>query len=133
MSRRAPNEPPHAIDLHVGERIRTRRMLLGMGQEKLAQSIGVTFQQVQKYEKGYNRVSASRLYEIANVLGVAVAFFFEGAPQANTTGDPMHETKNIKVVHLFNQLKPHTQEHVVALMKAIATGDRASPAAMPAE
>ena len=71
---------PNPIDRHVGARVRMRRMLAGISQEKLGESLGVTFQQVQKYEKGTNRISASRLQHIANILDVNVSFFFEGAP-----------------------------------------------------
>lgn len=70
---------PNPIDKHVGIRVRMRRMMLEMSQEKLADALGVTFQQVQKYEKGTNRIGASRLQQIANFLGVPAAFFFEGA------------------------------------------------------
>lgn len=65
------------IDVHVGKRIRVRRTILGMSQETLADALGITFQQVQKYEKGINRVSASRLYEVAQVLGASISFFFD--------------------------------------------------------
>ena len=68
---------PDPIDVHVGSRIRARRVLLGLSQEKLADGLGITFQQVQKYERGTNRVSASRLYKIASLLDVTVSFFFE--------------------------------------------------------
>ncbi len=71
---------PNPIDAHVGSRVRMRRMLLGMSQEKLGDHLGLTFQQVQKYEKGVNRIGASRLYDMAKVLGVAVQFFYEDAP-----------------------------------------------------
>ena len=71
---------PNPIDKHVGARLRMRRMLVGMSQEKLGQSVGITFQQVQKYEKGTNRVSASRMHQIGQVLGVPVEYFYEGAP-----------------------------------------------------
>lgn len=71
---------PNPTDQHVGARVRMRRILLGLSQEKLGEALGVTFQQVQKYEKGVNRVSASRLQMIAETLGVTPAFFFEGAP-----------------------------------------------------
>ena len=67
---------PDPVDVHVGARIRTRRLLLGMNQETLANALGLTFQQVQKYEGGANRVSASRLAEVAEVLGVPIAYFF---------------------------------------------------------
>jgi transcriptional regulator with XRE-family HTH domain len=71
---------PNPIDKHVGSRVRMRRMMLGMSQEKLGNNLGLTFQQVQKYEKGTNRIGASRLQQISNILQVPVSFFFEGAP-----------------------------------------------------
>jgi len=71
---------PNPIDTHVGSRVRMRRLILGMSQEKLGDAIGLTFQQVQKYEKGTNRMGSSRLVQIANVLKVPVTFFFEGTP-----------------------------------------------------
>jgi transcriptional regulator with XRE-family HTH domain len=76
MAKKAPNP----IDKHVGSRVRMRRMMLGMSQEKLGDALGLTFQQVQKYEKGTNRIGASRLQQIAHILQVPVSFFFEGAP-----------------------------------------------------
>src|SRR5215467_3508159 len=71
---------PNPIDVHVGSRVRFRRMLLGMSQEKLGEKLGLTFQQIQKYEKGINRIGASRLFDLAHVLGVPVQFFYEEAP-----------------------------------------------------
>lgn len=71
---------PNPIDRHVGSRVRMRRMMLGISQEKLGDALGVTFQQIQKYEKGTNRVSASRLQHTARILDVPVSFFFDGAP-----------------------------------------------------
>jgi transcriptional regulator with XRE-family HTH domain len=71
---------PNPIDTHVGSRVRMRRLILSMSQEKLGDAIGLTFQQVQKYEKGTNRMGSSRLVQIANVLKVPVTFFFEGTP-----------------------------------------------------
>lgn len=76
MTRRDPNY----IDVHVGHRIRMRRQFVGMSQEKLGELLGITFQQVQKYEKGSNRISASRLYFTAKILGVPVQFFFDDLP-----------------------------------------------------
>lgn len=69
------------IDLHVGSRLRYRRLMLGMSQEALAESVGLRFQQIQKYEKGQNRIGASRLYRLAIALKVPLAYFFEGLPQ----------------------------------------------------
>jgi len=71
---------PNPIDKHVGSRVRMRRMMLGMSQEKLGDALDLTFQQVQKYEKGTNRIGASRLQHISQILQVPVSFFFEGAP-----------------------------------------------------
>lgn len=76
MTKKAPNP----IDKHVGSRVRMRRMMIGMSQEKLGEKLGITFQQIQKYEKGTNRVGASRLQQIATSLSVPPSFFFEGAP-----------------------------------------------------
>ncbi len=72
---------PHRIDVHVGGRVRLRRMMLGLSQERLGEKLGLTFQQIQKYEKGANRIGASRLYDISQVLGVPVQFFFEDLPE----------------------------------------------------
>ena len=71
---------PHSIDVYVGSRLRARRLALGMSQEKLADAVGITFQQIQKYEKGSNRISASRVQQLSNILQVAVGYFFEKAP-----------------------------------------------------
>src|ERR1043166_6180006 len=82
MAKKAPNP----IDKHVGSRVRMRRMMLGMSQEKLGNALGLTFQQVQKYEKGANRIGASRLQQLSLILQVPVSFFFDGAP--TPTGGP---------------------------------------------
>ena len=82
---------PNPIDKHVGSRVRMRRMMLSMSQEKLGDALGLTFQQVQKYEKGTNRIGASRLQQISQILQVPVAFFFEGAPNLHPHPDGMKE------------------------------------------
>ena len=82
MARREPN----FIDVHVGNRIRMRRQIVGMSQEKLGELLGITFQQIQKYEKGSNRISASRIYYAAKTLGVPVHFFFEDLPGVDNQG-----------------------------------------------
>jgi len=74
---------PHPVDVHVGKRIRHRRWLVGMTQQQLAESVGIKFQQIQKYETGANRVSASRLWDIADALGVEISFFFDGLESEN--------------------------------------------------
>jgi transcriptional regulator with XRE-family HTH domain len=79
---------PNPTDKHVGSRVRMRRMMLGMSQEKLGDALGLTFQQVQKYEKGTNRIGASRLQQIAHIIQVPVSFFFEGAPSVQSALRP---------------------------------------------
>jgi transcriptional regulator with XRE-family HTH domain len=79
----ATKKAPNPIDKHVGSRVRMRRKMLAMSQTKLGDALGLTFQQVQKYEKGTNRIGASRLQQLSHVLQVPVAFFFEGAPNAS--------------------------------------------------
>ncbi|MGB0086869.1 MAG: helix-turn-helix transcriptional regulator [Rhodomicrobiaceae bacterium] len=75
-----PGRKPNPMDIHVGSRVRLRRMVIGMSQEKLGERMSLTFQQIQKYEKGTNRIGASRLYQLALILDVPVQFFFEDAP-----------------------------------------------------
>ncbi len=82
MTRRDPNY----IDVHVGSRIRMRRQLINMSQERLGELLGITFQQVQKYEKGSNRISASRLFYAAKTLGVPIQFFYDGLPEVDQSG-----------------------------------------------
>jgi transcriptional regulator with XRE-family HTH domain len=79
----ATKRAPNPIDRHVGSRVRMRRKMLAMSQTKLGDALGVTFQQVQKYEKGTNRIGAGRLQQISHILQVPVVFFFEGAPNAS--------------------------------------------------
>ena len=80
---------PNSIDIHVGSRIRLRRVMLGLSQEKLGDGLGITFQQVQKYEKGTNRVGASRLQHISELLDVPISYFFEGVPDASQDRAPV--------------------------------------------
>ena len=97
MAKKAPNP----IDKHVGSRVRMRRMMLGMSQEKLGDALGLTFQQVQKYEKGTNRIGASRLQQIATILQVPVSFFFEGAPAPPATAGGFAEAPSPAYVSDF--------------------------------
>jgi transcriptional regulator with XRE-family HTH domain len=97
MAKKAPNP----IDRHVGSRVRMRRMMLSMSQEKLGDALGLTFQQVQKYEKGTNRIGASRLQQISQILQVPVAFFFEGAPSMQPFGDGLQEAPSPAYVSDF--------------------------------
>ena len=127
---------PNPIDIHVGSRIRLRRTMLGMSQEKLGESLGITFQQIQKYEKGTNRVSSSRLAMIAEVFGVPPAYFFPGSTvdpgQVVAAAAPelvsfieTNEGRDLNVA--FARISSHTMRRkVVGLVTALA-------AALPAE
>ena len=95
--RRAPN----TTDKHVGKRVRMRRLMIKMTQEKLAAQLGLTFQQVQKYEKGVNRISASRLREMSHVLQVPVQFFFDGLPETKGGSGKDRQDPSQKFVHDF--------------------------------
>ena len=101
----ASKKQPNPIDIHVGSRVRLRRMMLSMSQEKLGEHLGITFQQIQKYEKGTNRIGASRLQHIARVLTVPVAFFFEDAP-----GTPGETTAGMA--------EPHQTTYVVDFLSS---------------
>jgi transcriptional regulator with XRE-family HTH domain len=124
---------PNAIDAHVGKRLRMRRLVLRMSQESLADELAVTFQQVQKYEKGVNRVSASRLQEISRVLQVPVQFFFEGLPEHKAAGKPQRTASHaftseflassdgIAIARAFTQIKsPALRRRIAQMMKEIA-------------
>jgi transcriptional regulator with XRE-family HTH domain len=125
---------PNPIDIHVGSRIRLRRTMLGMSQEKLGESLGITFQQIQKYEKGTNRVGASRLQNIAGILNVPVSFFFEDAPgsEADLSGG-MEETSTGYVVNFLSSSEglqlnrafvnisdPKVRRRIIELVKSLA-------------
>ncbi len=126
---------PHPVDVSVGRQIRGRRMLLGLSQEQLAANLSVTFQQVQKYEQGANRVSASRLYRLAQVLGVSMEFFFEAAdaaaqgqtaPQVDTgapdlPADAFQNDESLKLLRYFYALESDELRHLASeVMKSIA-------------
>ncbi len=126
---------PNPIDVHVGSRVRMRRMLIGMSQEKLGDSLGLTFQQVQKYEKGSNRIGASRLFNIARVLGVSIEFFYEGltgdgeggvgfdqaeADQSAFELDMLSSTEGIQLNSAFFSISdPKVRKKVLELVKAL--------------
>jgi transcriptional regulator with XRE-family HTH domain len=97
----AAKKAPNPIDKHVGSRVRMRRMMLAMSQEKLGDALGLTFQQVQKYEKGTNRIGASRLQQISHILQVPVEFFFEGAPNLHGSGNAMKDAPSTSYVSDF--------------------------------
>lgn len=124
---------PNPIDTHVGSRIRLRRNMLGMSQEKLGESLGITFQQIQKYEKGTNRVGASRLQAISSILGVPVSFFFEDAPGELASGgfaenqstdfvvDFLGSTEGLQLNRAFVKIRDaKVRRKVVELVKALS-------------
>lgn len=123
------------IDVYVGSRIRLRRMMLGMSQEKLGESLGITFQQIQKYEKGTNRVGASRLQNISAVLNVPVFFFFQGAPgeseekandfsESNVAVEFLSSREGLQLNRTFIKIKDQkVQRKIVELVKTLAKVD----------
>ena len=130
----AKTKASNAIDAHVGSRVRMRRMMLGMSQEKLGDALGLTFQQVQKYEKGTNRMGASRLQQAADILGVAVPFFFEGAPGGHGLGEDAPSTayvdefvsspEGLRLVKAFMRIgRPGVRHRIVNVVQEIAAAD----------
>ncbi len=118
--RRSKSGGPNPIDVHVGTRLRLRRTLLGMSQEKLGQAIGLTFQQVQKYERGANRIGASRLYDLSRVLEVPVSFFFEEmAPGlAGSPGKGEHKSKGMAESDSSYRAEPMMKRETLELVRA---------------
>ena len=92
---------PNPVDKYVGSRVRMRRIMLGLSQEKLGDALGLTFQQIQKYEKGTNRIGASRLHQIADILQVPVSFLFEGGPSSSTSVEGLGEAPSPAYVSDF--------------------------------
>lgn len=134
-----PDGKPRPVDVHVGSRVRLRRTMLGMSQEKLGKAIGLTFQQVQKYERGANRVGASRLFELSRVLDVPVSFFFDDmSPEVAASGgrpasglsenngavyeyDPMAKRETLELVRAYYKIRdPRVRKRVFELAKALA-------------
>jgi transcriptional regulator with XRE-family HTH domain len=123
------------IDAQVGNRVRIRRMLIGMSQEKLGDLLGLTFQQVQKYEKGVNRIGAGRLFEIARILGVPIDFFYDGvASSADTLASaapPVMEFvssgEGLQLSLAFMKIKdPKVRKRVLDLVKSLADEEEAA-------
>lgn len=122
---------PNPVDVHVGARVRLRRTLLGMSQERLGDALGLTFQQVQKYERGANRIGASRLYDLARALQVPVGFFFDDLPDGVAEGgppaasvqddDPMQRRETIELVRAFYRIQdPTARRRLFELARSIA-------------
>jgi transcriptional regulator with XRE-family HTH domain len=129
---------PNPVDVHVGSRVRLRRTLLGMSQEKLGDAIGLTFQQVQKYERGANRIGASRLFDVARVLEVPVSFFFdemsedvaarspsqitsESEPLEEAELDPMIKRETLELVRAYYRIRdPLVRKRLFEMTKSLA-------------
>jgi transcriptional regulator with XRE-family HTH domain len=125
---------PDPVDIHVGSRIRTRRLLIGMNQETLAKALDLTFQQVQKYEGGANRVSASRLSQIAGVLGVPIAYFFtdldDGAPDTHKleTRERMQRPETIELIRSYYAIADEDlRRQFLDMVKAAAESQQRRP------
>lgn len=134
---------PHPIDVHVGSRVRLRRMLVGMSQDKLGEALGLTFQQVQKYEKGVNRIGASRVFEISQILDVPIQYFFdnfEGAPSrqygfAEAPPPPdetfmqlIHSPEGVQLCRYFAEIQDaKVRRRVLDLVRTLAQGEAAQP------
>ena len=139
-SRRGRGTGIGPIDVHVGARVRVRRMLLGMNQTKLGEALGVTFQQVQKYENGANRISASRLFDLSRMFDVPVQFFFDDMPTAVAASspaqgggkakkppsyqpDPMATRETLELVRAYYKITdPEIRRRLRELAKAIGAG-----------
>lgn len=132
---------PHPVDIHVGRRLRLKRTFLGLSQEAVGKQIGVTFQQIQKYERGINRMGASRLYDFSKALGVQVSYFFDGfgdyandesammwAAEPNAPvfeHDTMNNRETLEVMRAYYRIKnPALRKRVVELIKAMSVEDK---------
>ena len=116
-----PRKPFHPIDAHVGKRLRIRRKILSISQTKLGDAVGLTFQQIQKYERGANRISASRLFEFSEILDVPISYFFDDIPDeikalagpkrarsgefVSTILDPLSEADSVSLVHAYGRIE----------------------------
>jgi len=134
---RQKGDKPNPIDVHVGSRVRLRRNMLGLSQEKLGEAIGLTFQQVQKYERGANRIGASRLHDLSRVLDVPVSFFFDdmdpvrapaiggfAEPAAEAfDSDPLRRRETVELVSAYYRIEdPALRRRLFELARALAVG-----------
>lgn len=131
MTAKSGKKRPDEIDIYVGERMRVRRLMLGMSQDALGRALGLTFQQIQKYEKGSNRIGAGRLFRLAKTLQVPVGFFYEDLPgsedmpaTANAASAVARNMKSPEILNLnlvFDQISdPHVRTQIIELIRAIA-------------
>lgn len=124
------------IDLHVGKRLRRRRRLLGLTQQQLAESVGIRFQQIQKYECGANRVSASRLFELAESLDVPVQYFYEGLSQRDEVAnegalaaDVLSQKETVDLIRAYYRLGERPRKRLLELAKSLEPEEAANDAA----
>ena len=117
----------HPVDVHVGKRIRQRRWMVGMTQQQLAEKVGIKFQQIQKYGTGMNRVSASRLWEIASALGVPVSFFFDGlgskaadAPSEDLPGDLLADKEALELIRSYYAIPENQRRRLFDLARVLS-------------
>lgn len=114
----------HPVDAHVGKRIRHRRWMVGMTQQQLADKVGIKFQQIQKYETGMNRVSASRLWDIADALGVSISFFFEGLGDGQVVsqaqGDMMADKEALELVRSYYAIPEAQRRRLFDLARVLS-------------
>ncbi len=115
----------HPVDVHVGQRVRQRRWMLGMTQQQLADAVGIKFQQIQKYETGANRVSASRMYEIAGAMEVPISFFFEGlagqaAEAEEARGDVLTDREALQLVRTYYAIPEAQRRRLFDLARVLS-------------
>ncbi len=112
---------PRPVDVHVGGRVKARRTLIGMSQEELGTHVGLTFQQIQKYEQGKNRIAASRLWRFSLILGRPISWFFEGIGKQKRKGDDLlAKRETLNLVRNLSACDPDVQKHVAAMIHAVA-------------
>ena len=122
IKRGAGGAPARELDRHVGARMRERRIMLGLTQQQLAERIGITYQQAHKYEKGINRVAATRLYKVGQVLGVDVGYFFEGLHRAeeSPSGRTPQQRLLLELAKNFMILRPEHQQAICAVVRMLS-------------
>ncbi len=112
---------PRPVDVHVGGRVRAGRTLIGMSQTELGKHFGLTFQQIQKYEKGMNRIAASRLWRFSLILGQPISWFFEGIRKQKRKGeDLLAKRETLQLVRYLSACDPDVQKHLAAMINAVA-------------
>lgn len=149
---RLPPGTPNPVDVHVGGRVRLRRTLLGISQEKLGDAVGLTFQQIQKYERGANRIGASRIYELSRILDVTVSFFFDDIPsnlkthegrftagikdkeQGTFEPDPLARRETLELVRAYYKItNPTIRKRIFELTKTLGKSDDGETDDLPAD